>query len=275
MIKKILGGLAVMGVMAAAPLHAGELPESVKTSGTLNLAINATSPPMEYKDTESGKFVGLDIDLVDALAARLKLKVERTDVAFAQLMPSLATSRTDFIWSAISDLPARQESMDFIDYLKTGTQFFTLNSAAYATPEDLCGKKVGSVRSTQYPQQTKDWSAANCEAKGKPAIEVVGGENAPDVRLQLKQGRIDAAAQGSETIPFISKQEGNAFKTLGGPFTSVNYGIAFRKQDTAFRDFIADAVQAMIDDGTYKKILDKWELGHIGVEKLTINTKPR
>ncbi len=276
MIKQFLAGLAVLGaVLAISPLRAGELPEAIKKSGVLHLNINATFPPMDYKDPESGKIIGLDVDLADAVAAKLGLKIEWTDVAFAQLMPALATGRTDFIWSAISDLPARQETMDFIDYLKTGTQFFTLVGSPYQKPEDLCGKKVGSVRSTQYPAQTQQWSAEHCEKAGLPAIIVVGGENAPDVRQQLKQGRIDGAAQGSETIPFISKQEGNAFKTLGTPITAVSYGIAFRKEDSAFRDAIADTLQGLIADGTYKKILEKWELAPIGVDTLTVNGKPR
>ena len=53
------------------------------------------------------------------------------------------------------------------------------------------------------------------------------------------------------------------------------YGIAFRKEDKAFRDLIADTVDGLIKDGTYKKTLEKWELTAIGVGQLTINTQPR
>jgi polar amino acid transport system substrate-binding protein len=261
--------------LASGVVLAGEVPDAIKKSGVLHLQINATFPPMDFKDPETGKITGIDVDLADAVAAKLGLKIEWTDSPFAQLIPSLATGRTDFIWSGISDLPTRRETMDFVDYLKTGTQFFTLTASPYAKPEDLCGKKIGSVRSTQYPQQTRDWSAEHCEKAGLPAIEAIGAENAPDVRQQLRQGRIDGAAQGSETIPYISKLDGNAFKVVGAPFTAVTYGIAFRKDDAAFRDVIADTLQGLIDDGTYKKILEKWEVSAIGVARLTVNTQPR
>ena len=273
--KHFLAGIVSCVAVACGPVLAGELPDAIKKSGVLHLQINATFPPMDFKDPDSGKIIGIDVDLADAVAAKLGLKIEWTDVPFAQLMPSLTTGRTDFIWSGISDLPTRQETMDFVDYLKTGTQFFAATASPYSKPEDLCGKKIGSVRSTQYPQQTLDWSAEHCEKAGLPAMEAVGAENAPDVRLQLRQGRIDGAAQGSETIPYISKLDGDAFKVVGPPFTSVRYGIAFRKDDTAFRDVIADALQSVINDGTYGKILAKWELGSIGVTSLTVNTKPR
>jgi polar amino acid transport system substrate-binding protein len=262
--------------MVAAPLQAGELPEAIKQSKTLHLSINATYPPLDFKDPDTGKITGFDVDLAEALAAKLGLKIEWTDVPFAQLIPSLTTARTDFIWSAITDLPARRETMDFIDYIQTGPQFYTLSTAPYQTPEDLCGKKVGSIRSTQYPDQMRAWSAEHCEKAGKPAMEVVAGENSPDVRTQLKQGRIDGAVQGAETIPYISKQEGGVFKLLGTPFIGgLYYGIAFRKEDKAFRDLIADTLDGLIKDSTYKKTLEKWELTAIGVGQLTINTQPR
>ena len=141
--------------------------------------------------------------------------------------------------------------MDFVDYLKTGTQFYALTTAAYKMPEDLCGKKVGSIRSTHYPIDIAAWSDEHCVKAGQPAIEFVAGENSPDVRTQLKQGRIDGAAQGAETIPYLSEQDGGVFKLLGTPFTTAYSGIAFSKDDTAFRDLIADTLQGMIADGSH------------------------
>ncbi len=276
MIRYLISGLAVAGLIAAAaPVQAGELPDAIQKSKVLHLSINATYPPIDFKDPDTGKITGFDVDLADALAAKLGLTIEWTDVPFAQLIPSLTTARTDFIWSGISDTPARQETMDFVDYLKTGPQFYTLTASPYNTPEDLCGKKVGSIRSTQYPDLMRAWSATHCEGAGKPAMDVVTGENSPDVRTQLKQGRIDGAVQGSETIPYISKQEGGVFKMLGTPFAPFYYGIAFRKEDKAFRDLVADTLEGLIKDGSYKKILDKWELSTIGVTSVTINIQPR
>ncbi|MFX7732002.1 hypothetical protein ABTK10_20945, partial [Acinetobacter baumannii] len=81
-----------------------------------------------------------------------------------------------------SDLPARRETMDFIDYLKSGAQFYTLAASPFAAPEDLCGKRVGTSRSTSFPDQIRRWSAENCEAKGKPAIVVVPAESTADAR---------------------------------------------------------------------------------------------
>ncbi len=80
------------------------------------------------------------------------------------------------------------------------------NAAKAAT--DLCGKKVGTTRSTSFPVEIEKWSKQNCEPAGKPAMQYVPGENSIDVRNQLKQGRIDAAVQGSETLPYAQSAGG-------------------------------------------------------------------
>jgi polar amino acid transport system substrate-binding protein len=267
--------MVLASALMVAPSQAGEIPDAIKAAGVLHLSINTTYPPLDFTNPSTAAIVGLDVDLADAVAGKLGLKIEWTEVPFAQLIPSLKTKRTDFIWSGIGDLPSRQDTMDFVDYLKTGTQFYTLTTAAYQAPEDLCGKKVGSIRSTHYPTDIADWSAEHCVKAGKPPIEFVAGENSPDVRAQLKQGRIDGAAQGSETIPYLSEQEGGVFKLLGTPITTAYTGIAFGKDDTAFRDLIADTLQGMIADGSYGKILEKWHLSQIAIPAITINGKPR
>ena len=272
----MLRGAALIGLLStASPLAAGQLPDAVTKAGVLHLNVNATYPPIEYKDPQTDKLVGLDIDLGEALAKRLGVRIEWTEVAFAQLMPALQTGRTDFILSGLSDLPTRHETMDFIDYLKSGAQFYTLAKSPLQAPEDLCGKKVGTIRSTSFPDEIRKWSAQHCEAQGRPAIEVIGGENTPDVRTQLKQDRIDAAVQGSENIPFMMSQEQGVFKPVGPAFTVVYQGIAFKKGDTEFRDAVADALQVLIKDGTYRKILEAWHLPDNAVSGILINGEAR
>lgn len=276
MLKSLIARAALLGLaFLPGAAAAGEIPDSVKAAGALKLTINATFAPLEFKDPETSTFKGLDIDLVDALAARLGLKVERMDGPFAQLIPALTTGRTDFILSGISDTAQRQETMDFVDYMAGGAQFYVLAGSAVKDPVELCGKKVATIRSTTYPAQIKDWSDRTCVGTGKPAIEVLGTESSPDARLQLKQGRVDAAVQGGETIAFTSKQEGGIYRVIGTPLATLYYGAAFRKADASFRDAVADAFQAMIDDGTYGKIFAKWDLAAFALPRIMINGKPR
>src|SRR5256884_4761378 len=143
----LLGFSALLAVTTA---EAAELPESIKQAGTLRLTVNSTYAPMEYRDPATNQLVGLDIDLANEIAKRLGVKIVWSETPFAELIPSLQTKRADFIISGISDRGSRRETADFVDYLTTGPQFFVLAESAAQSAADLCGKRIGTTRSTSF-----------------------------------------------------------------------------------------------------------------------------
>ncbi len=250
---------------------AAELPENIRKAAVLHLTVNATYAPMEYYDPADNELRGLDVDLAKAIAARLGVGIVWADVPFAELIPSLQTKRADFIISGISDRASRRETADFIDYLTTGPQFFALADSPIKALPDLCGVKVGAVRSTSFPAEIAQWSAEHCEGAGKPAIQVAPGENSIDVRNQLKQGRVDAAVQGSETLPYAKSQEAGRYRIVGAPFSLGYQGIMVRKDDVGLRESLSGVLAAMIADGSYQAVLDKYGLGANAVPKPLLN----
>jgi polar amino acid transport system substrate-binding protein len=266
-------GLAALAATASA--QAAELPGEIKQAGTLRLTVNSTYAPMEYRDPATNELVGLDIDVANELAKRLGVKIAWSETPFAELIPSLQTKRADFIISGISDRSSRRETADFVDYLTTGPQFFVMADSEAKVATDLCGKKVGTTRSTSFPVEIEKWSKQNCEANGKPAIQYVPGENSIDVRNQLKQGRIDAAVQGSETLPYAQQQEASKYRVVGEPFAKGFQGIMFRKDETALREVVTEKLSAMIADGSYKAILDKYGLDGNAVAQPLMNAAPQ
>lgn len=262
---------ALLACSFASSAGAAELPDAVRQAGVLHASVNAIYAPMEYKDVATGQLTGLDVELGAALAKRLGLKVEWSESAFEQLIPSLKTGRADLLISGLTDTPAREETMDFIDYLKTGPQFYVLAASSAKDAVDLCGLKVGTSRSTSFPAEIAAWSKTHCEATGKPAITVVPAESTVDARGQLKQGRIDAAVQGSETIPYAMSLEPGAYRQIGAPFGIQYQGIAFRKDEATLRDAVADALRGLMADGTYKAILATYKLGGNAVDEVTVD----
>ncbi len=263
--------IGFVAFVAFAIAEAAELPEQVKQAGEVRLTVNSTYAPMEYRDPATDQLVGLDIDLANEIAKRLGVKIVWSETPFAELIPSLQTKRADFIISGISDRGSRRETADFVDYLTTGPQFFVLAESAAQSAADLCGKRIGTTRSTSFPIEIEKWSKQNCEAGGKPAVQYVPGENSIDVRNQLKQGRIDAAVQGSETLPYAQSQEAGKYRIIGEPFSTGYQGIMFRKDDAALREAVTQHLAAMIADGSYKAILDKYGLGANAVPKPMLN----
>ena len=267
--------LAAIATGFAASAQCAELPDAFKQAGAFRLSVNSTYAPMEYHDPATNELKGLDVDLAEAIAGKLGVKITWTDVPFEQLIPGLATGRSDFIISGFSDRASRRDTMDFVDYLGTGPQFFTLEGGTAKAPADLCGMKVGTVRSTSFPVEIEKWSRANCEASGKPAIQYVGGENSIDVRNQLKQVRIDAAVQGSETLPYAQSAEPGKYRVLGMPFAQGYQGIAFRRDAGPLRAAVTDALAGLIKDGSYTAILAKWGLSANAVTEPLLNASPQ
>lgn len=266
-----IAAICLAALLGASAARAAELPEAIRQAGVLHASVNAIYPPMEYKDPASGKLTGLDVDLGEALARKLGVRIVWAESAFEQLMPSLQTGRADLIISGLTDRVSRHEVADFIDYMKTGAQFYVQAASPAKTETDLCGKRVGTSRSTSFPAEITAWSKAHCEAAGKPAIEVVNAESTADARGELRQGRIDAAVQGSETIPYAFANEKGTYRALGTPFTTGYQGIAIARNDTALRDAVADALRGLIADGTYIAVLTKYGLQGNAVPEPIIN----
>ena len=259
---------ALLCLLAATPAAAG-LPDAVASRGSLVVAVVPNYPPMEFRDPATDALAGCDIELGEALARKRGLRIAWQETSFDQMMPALATGRVDAILSGMTDLATRHEAASFVDYLRSGPQFFVQQSRAPGSGmASLCGKAVGASRRTSFPKEIAAWSDAHCP--GDP-IRVVGTEGSGDARIQLKQGRIDAAVQGSETLPYVMEQEPRAFAPLGAPIATQLTGIALPAKETGLQQAVAEALDGLIADGTYRALLAKWYLADNGIEKATVN----
>ncbi|WP_035982127.1 ABC transporter substrate-binding protein [Bradyrhizobium sp. STM 3843] len=260
---------ALIGAVLAGPALSAELPAEIKQNG-LRIAVVPNYPPMEFKDPATSTLTGFDVDLGEALGKALGVKIVWQETSFDQLMPGLATQRFDIILTGMTDTKSRQETATFIDYLRSGPRFFVQASRAaeFKDAQALCGKKVGASRRTKFPEEIAAWSATNC---GASPIQFVGTEGSADARTQLRQGRIDAAVQGNETLPYIMDQEPNAYVPVGDMIALQYTGLATPVTAADLRAALQSALEALISDGSYKTLLAKWKLNDNGIEKVTIN----
>src|SRR5258706_2518403 len=106
----------------------------------------------------------------------------------------------------------------------------------------------------------EDLSKTVCAAKGKPAMQVIGTEGSVDARTQLKSGRLDAAVQGSETLPYFQKQEPNTVALIGVPFSAQLSRIPLAKTEPQLRDAIKAAIERLQSKGIYHQILAEYGL---------------
>lgn len=268
-----IGTALVTLLPLAASAQNAALPEKVKAAGALVVGIESTYPPMAYKDPKSNQRIGVNIDLVESIAKELGVKVTWEEMSFEQLMTSLTTGRIDMIGTAISDLPSRREKLTFVDYLITGAQPFTTvaKKDSIKSEADLCGKTLGAPRTTNYYPVAQAWNEKNCVAAGKPAATINGTAGATATRLDLKQGRLDAAVLGPEFVAHLMADEPNTYALAGEPLTRTLFGFAFNKSDTALRDAVATALTATMKSGAYKQALQKFGLERQAVTDVKID----
>ena len=144
--KHILGSIVLGAVMALASLAA-------HADDTINFGVAAEPyPPFTSKDA-SGKWVGFEIDLMDAVCAQMKAKCELVETAWDGIIPALQEKKIDVIWSSMSITDERKQKIDFTDrYYKTPAVIIGPKSEEvkidFSNPDSVKGKIIGVQIST-------------------------------------------------------------------------------------------------------------------------------
>lgn len=251
------------------------LPDSIKAKGKIIIGINGIFPPMEYMEPGQDELIGFDVDLAKALGKVLDITIVFDDQKFDQLINSINTSRVDMVLSGISDTAVRRKTLDFIDYFNSGTQCFTLKQHADTIKEiaDLSGKTFAVSAATDYLTTMKKWSQDNLESKGMAAIKILAVDSEATARLQMIQGRAQASAISPEVLGWLAKENPGMFVPVGPVLNPDPYGICFSKTNTNLRDAVYAALTELFNNGTYKEILDKWEISTGALTEPLINGK--
>ena len=255
---------------ATASKAAADVPAAVKSKGTLTVAADATYAPNEFIGPDGKKVVGMDADLAKAIAASLGLKAKVVNATFDAIIPGLAAHKYDLGMSSFTDTKEREKTVDFVTYFSAGTSFFVKSDGpTITTLADLCGHKVSVEKGTT---QADDSTAQKkkCAKAGKPAVTVLVFPDQNGANLALSSGRADVGMADSPVAAYQVKQSDGAFKLGPKPYGTAPYGIAIPK-DTGMTKPVLAAVKALMADGTYKKILDKWGIAAGAISDPVIN----
>lgn len=272
-LRALAACVAATTAMSVVSVTAAELPERIKESKTIRVAINNSFPPLNYTDVNTKELTGFNVELLKALGTKLGVKMDLVIMTFPQYVPALDTGRVDFIGAGITGFQELQKTMSFAEYLLSGPQLITAesNTATLKSTSDVCGKKVGYIRFVQaFAKVIETFSANECVAKGLAPVTLVSDET-PE-KLGLAQGRYDAALVAIESFLYLTQTEPGTVARVGEPLEPWPLGMVFKKDDTEFRDAIAEGIDALMADGTYTKILKQFHLDEMGMTKTTIDS---
>lgn len=268
----LLTTVALAGAASAqdAALH-DLLPQEIKDAGTLRVLAATTGAPMVYLGEDARTLEGLEIDLTNALGAALGVKIEYTTGTFDSLIPSITADRADLGVGSIGDLKARQEQVDFVDYVKAGIAMAVLpgNPKKISDLDSLCGNRIAVLRGT-FQEDELNGQKAKCEAAGSSLeIQTFGDTNA--AVMALRTDRVDAWSGDSAPVGYAVAQSKGAIELAPGVRAIAVLGYAVGKDNKPLAEAMRAGLQALIDNGTYSEIFAKWGQSETALDKITIN----
>jgi len=250
---------------------ANQVPAAIRDKGKLTVAADATYAPNEFIGSDGHTVVGWDADLAQALGQVMGLKINMVNSTFDTIIPGLVSGKYGLGISSFTDTKEREQTVDFVTYFSAGTSFYakSVGGPDITSLTDLCGHKVAVEKGTTQ-QADSQAQAKKCQSAGKPAVTVQIFNDQNAVNLALSSGRADVAMADSPVAAYQVKQSDGTFKLSGQPYGTAPYGIAIPKNSGMAKPVLA-ALEHLMADGTYMKILDKWGVQGGAISNPAIN----
>lgn len=238
-------------------------PAGLVTPGKLTIATHLTTPPQAFLKDE--KPAGLAVDLGEALAARMCLKAEFVNVAFAGLFPGINARKFDTIIAGVGVTPARMETFDFVPYFQGGVRLLNRKESptTFKDEDQLCGLKVATQTGSTEAIGLERANKETCP-EGKK-ITILGYPNFNEAVQQLRKGVAEVAFVDwpfanylAQAVPEFKLASPILSGTPGKPRNK--HGMVVRKGDAAMSAALTDALKRVQADGEYDKILARWNL---------------
>lgn len=257
--KKFLTSLAIVGVCFLLTACGGKKEEdklaAIKESGVLKVGTSAEFAPFEFHTMVDGKdkIVGADMDLAQALADKLGVKLKIEDMEFNAVLATLKEGKVDLGIAGISATPERQKSFDFSANYYNPPQKVVINkknAANYNSIASLKGKKIGAQKGSIQEDIVK-------EQMQDP--QIVSVAKVPNLILEVKQGSIDALVV-EETVgaAYIAQNPELQFATIDLKSSEDEaYAIAMHKGSDTLKSEIDKIIKELIDSGEIEKYVNE------------------
>ncbi|NEG88738.1 ABC transporter substrate-binding protein [Bifidobacterium aerophilum] len=242
------------------------LPDSVTKDGKLTIGTNPSYAPAEFLAADGKTQIGYDMDLARALGNVFGLETEIVSSNFDTIIPAIGT-KYDLGIAAFTVTKERLESVDFVSYFTAGMAYAVrAGNPDNVSVDSLCGLKVAVETGTVEEESIYD-AADQCKASGDRRIEVQSFKQQSDGTTAVMTGKADVFFADSPVVGYAIAQTEGRLEQLGKDFDDVPNAIAIRKGDDGTAEAVRRAMQKLMDDGTYTKILRHW-----GVESGALDT---
>jgi polar amino acid transport system substrate-binding protein len=230
-----------------------KVPADIKTAGKLIIGTDSSYAPSEFLDADGKTVIGFDVDLFNAVAQKLGLTTDWQSATFDSIIPGVSSGKYNVGVSSFTVNADREKEATMVSYFSAGTQW-AAKTGSTITPDTACGKKIAVQTGTV---QVDDITAKNKKC-GSNKITVDQYQKQSDATNAVVTGKDDAMLADSPVSAYAVKQTNGQLALIGEIYDSAPYGYVVGKDKTDLADALNAALQALIADGTYKTVLDKW-----------------
>ena len=262
-------GFDVSGVKKDADI-AKMLPDSVTKDGKLSVGMDTSYAPAEFLAEDGKTPVGFDVDIAKALANVFGLEADPETSNFDSIIPSVG-SKYDIGISSFTITPERMEAVDFVSMFKAGSTWVVKKgNPNKVDTSSLCGLKIAVQTGTTQEDEVNE-AQEQCKADGKQDIQILSNKLQTDVTTNVATGKADVFYADSPVAGYAIAQTDGTLEALGDVEGVAKQGIAIEKGNEKLDEAVQKAVQKLMDDGTYMKILKHWGVESGALDKAEIN----
>ena len=247
------------------------LPDYVTKDGKLTIGMDTSYAPAEFLAADGKTPVGFDVDIAKALAGVFGLEADPETANFDSIIPAVG-AKYDIGISSFTVTKERLEAVDFVSHFNAGSAWAVKKgNPNKVDTSDLCGKKV-AVQTATMQETAANKMAKQCKADGKAEMDVISSKLQTDVTTNVVTGKADVFYADSPVAGYAIAQTDGELETLGKTEGIAPEGIVVKKGDQQMDEALQKALQKLIDDGTYMKILKYWGVQDGAISKPEIST---
>lgn len=262
---------------AADPSLRALLPDDVVDAGVLTVATDASYAPASFFAPDGRTVTGFEPALADAMGELLGVRVEVVVTDFDTILGEVADHEHDVAIAAITDTAERQEVVDFVNYFSAGSSIVVQrgNPQGLSDLDDLCGQVV-AVEEGTVQVDLLERTQTSCGAAGP--IELQLYDTNDDALVELRTGRAAAVLNDYPPAAYLStapRTQADYQLASDVQYEPGLYGIAVAKDRETLRDALRATLEAMVESGTYERVLEEWDVADGAVRTVSVNAGGR
>lgn len=233
------------------------VPQEVRDGGKLVVGASIDYAPAEFRADDLQTAIGYDVDLGKALGRVLDLDTEVSAAEFASILPGIGT-KYDVGISSFTITDERTANYTMISYISVGSSYAVKSgNDVDFDADDVCGHTI-AVQTGTYQEEEITAFSTGCTDAGKEAVDILKFGSQSDVTTNVAGGKAEAMYADSTVSEYAVALTEGQLEVVGGVRDAAPQGIVLPSDDSELTEAVRQAMQHLMDEGTWADILEGW-----------------